>query len=73
MRKESIEDERGLVGEVLEVLLHITVEDREEARWLCSKGTQWATCSVPIESDALCPFVSDQWTRGQLQAKALQT
>src|ERR1700757_4666284 len=24
--------------------------------WLCSKGTKWATCSVPMESDALCPL-----------------
>ena len=31
MWKESIERERGLVGEVLDVLLEITVEDGEEA------------------------------------------
>ena len=24
--------------------------------WLFSKGTQWEKCSVPIASDALCPF-----------------
>ena len=38
MWKESIENVRGLVREVLEVLLHITVKDREEADVVVLEG-----------------------------------
>ena len=38
MRKDRVEDERGLVGEVLDVLLEIAVEDREEAQVVVLEG-----------------------------------
>ena len=30
----------------------------KKPRWLFSKGTQWATCSVPIASDAFVSLLS---------------
>ena len=56
MRKDGIEDERCLVGEVLKVLREVTIEDGEEADGSFSNGTKWAKCSVPIASDASFPL-----------------
>ena len=72
MWKESIEHERGLVGEVLEILLEITVEDREEAYVVVLKRHPMGEMQRPNGIRRLCPF-SPIKAFDQLQGKGLQT
>ncbi len=73
MWKESIESERGLVGEVLDVLLEITIEDGEEAQVIVLKGHKMAEMQSPNSIRRLMSFLSDQGLRDMLQDKALHT
>ena len=73
MWKESIEDVRGLVRKVLEVLLHVTVEDREEADVVVLEGHKVGDMQRPDGIRRFMSLLSHQGPRDQLQGKALQT
>ena len=73
MRKESIENVRGLVGKVLEVLLHITVKDREEADVVVLEGHEVGDMQRPNRIRRFMSLLSHQRPRDQLHGKGLQT
>ena len=70
--EESIENERGLVGKVLEVLVHITVEDREEAYVVVLKRHKVGEMQRPQGVRRFMPLVSHHGPRHQLHGKGLQ-
>ena len=55
MGKERVENERCLVGEVLEVLLHVAVEDGEEAEMVVLERHEVRDVERP---DRVRPFVT---------------
>ena len=71
--KSSIENERGLVRKVLEVLLHITVVDREEAYVVVLKGHEMGDMQRPNRIRRFMSLLSHQGPRDQLHGKGLQT
>ena len=73
MRKDSIENERGLVCEVLDVLREITVVDREETDVVVLKGHPIGEMQRPKRIRRFMSLVSHQGPRDQLQGKGLQT
>ena len=55
MRKDRIEDERGLVREVLDVLREVTVEDREESQMVVLERHPVGEVQRPERSDPSLP------------------
>ena len=43
----------------------------KKPRWLFSKPTKWATCSVPMASDLRCSLVSDHGLPYELRGEAI--
>ena len=68
--EESIENERGLVGKVLEVLVHITVEDGEEAYVVVLKRDKVGEMQRPQRVRRFMPLVSHQAPATSFTAKA---
>ena len=73
MRKESIESERGLVCEVLEVLLEIAVVDREEAYVVFLEGRKMGDMRRPYRIRGFMALLSHQGPGDQLHSEGLQT
>ena len=73
MWKESVEDVRALVCKVLEVLLDVTVIDREEADVVVLKGHKVGDVQRPNRIRRFMSLLSHQGPRDQLHGKGLQT
>ena len=71
--KSGIEHNRALVREVLDVLLEITVVDREEAHVVVLKGHPMGEMHRPNRIQRFFALLMQQGLPDQLQGKALQT